>query len=104
MSQCRVMKIRISVRHRVPLALPLQTGGRRAGQNNSHDTIRNNTNRTQTSHKHSEKRTQPGGILEMSTPLGDGRWAVRLLRRVGWTRRRRSLVGRSHNGWKGVFI
>ncbi len=36
--------------------------------------------------------------LETSTPLGDGRGVVRIMRRVGWTRRRRALVGRSHDG------
>jgi len=37
-------------------------------------------------------------------PLGDGRGAVRLMRRVGWTRRQRALVGRSHDGWKRMVI
>jgi hypothetical protein len=44
------------------------------------------------------------GLRRMPTyddnPLGDGRGVVRLMRRVGWTRRRRALVERSHDGWK----
>ena len=37
-------------------------------------------------------------------PLGDGRGTVSLMRRVGWTRRQRALVGRSHDGWKRMVI
>jgi hypothetical protein len=36
-------------------------------------------------------------------PLSDVHGAVRLMRWVAWTRRRRALVGRSHDGWKGMF-